>query len=228
VTLAQRRTDRVIVKEVQSTYDELPIQAGDVVLDLGANIGAASRMFLDRGAAKVIAIEPDPSSVILLRRNLARLPAEVHWAAVGPKPGQTQIYVSRTKPYLTSLLPDAGRMAVRVPVFPLQGLLTRYHPSVVKCDIEFGEYDLDWTLPDFVRVVALEVHIRYDLVFEAKRQTDAGLRKQRRAAAALLDSVTVQGFQFIRAKAKLAKDRPIEDETGLNPLAKSIDAIWSR
>jgi FkbM family methyltransferase len=228
VTLAARRSDRVIIREVQSTYDELPIQAGDVVLDLGANIGAASRMFLDRDASKVIAIEPDPASVILLRRNLARRPAEVHWAAVGAKAGQTMIYVSRIKPYLTSLFPDAGRVAVRVPVFPLGGLLTRYQPSVVKCDIEFGEYDLDWTLPDFVRVVALEVHIRYDLVFSERRQTDAELRKQRRAAVLLMDTLVDQGFQLIRRSEKLAKDRPIEDRTGLDPLAKSVDAIWSR
>jgi FkbM family methyltransferase len=226
--IAHRRADRVIINEVKSTYRNLPIQPGDVVLDLGANIGAASRLFLDRGAAKIIAVEPDPASVILLRRNLARLPAEIHWAAVGADVGETKVYVSRTKPYLSSLFPDAGRVAVRVPVYPLAGLLKKYQPTVVKCDIEFGEYQLDWTLPDFVRVVALEVHIRYDLVFSERRQTDAELREQRRTAALLMDRIADQGFSLIQRKDKIAKDRPIEDDTGLGPLVKSVDAILAR
>jgi len=228
IGFVSRAIDKVIVREVQSTYAQMPVQSGDVVLDLGANIGASARMLLEKGAAKVIAIEPDPSSVLLAKRNLARYPAEVIWAAVGAAGGKTKLYVSRKKPYLTSLISDTDRVPVPVTMLSFGGLLERYRPTIVKCDIEFGEYDLDWTLPDFVRVVALEVHIRYDLVFKTRRQTDGELRKQRRAAAFLMDTITDQGFRLVTAKTKVAQTRPIEDKTGLDPFAKSVDAIWTR
>jgi FkbM family methyltransferase len=223
-----RPVDRIIVNEVQKTYADLRIYQGDVVLDLGANIGAASRLFLDRGAAYVMAVEPDPSNVALLRRNLYDRPAIIFSAAVGPKAGHQAFHLHRTKPYLGSSISDRGRRTIRVPVVAFSDLLTRYQPHVVKCDIEFGEYQLDWTLPNFVHSVALEVHIRYDLVFSTRRQTDAQLREQRVAAAGLFHTLENQGFSLLSSRIKMAKDRPIEDETGLDPLAKSVDAIWSR
>jgi FkbM family methyltransferase len=49
---------------------------GDVVLDCGAHIGLFTRAALDAGAAKVVAIEPNPEAVECLRRNLSREIAE--------------------------------------------------------------------------------------------------------------------------------------------------------
>lgn len=228
MTLVSRARDRVIVNEVKGTYKDLPVGPGDVVLDLGANIGAASRLFIDRGA-KVVAIEADPENIPLARRNIGR-GGTVLWAAVGPKIGRTTFYFRPGKPYLGSTMNDAGRIAVQVPTVTLGGLLKQFHPSVVKCDIEFGEYELPElrALPAFVRAVALEVHIRYDLVFAHRRQTDDELREQRVLAAGLLKSIEAQGFRSLYRREKRAKDRPIEDDTGLHPLAKSVDAIWAR
>lgn len=58
----------------------------DVVLDLGANVGLASLYFLSRfPQARIVAVEPDPASAALLRRNLASAArATVVEAAVGP------------------------------------------------------------------------------------------------------------------------------------------------
>jgi hypothetical protein len=53
---------------------EVHIQTGDVVLDCGANIGVFTRQALNKGAAKVIAIEPAPENLECLRRNF---PAEI-------------------------------------------------------------------------------------------------------------------------------------------------------
>ena len=47
----------------------LRVEPGDVVLDLGAHIGVFTRIALDRGAARVVAVEPDPVSVESLRRT---------------------------------------------------------------------------------------------------------------------------------------------------------------
>lgn len=46
-----------------------PVQAGDVVLDGGANVGAFVHHALRSGAAKVVAIEPSPVNVECLRRT---------------------------------------------------------------------------------------------------------------------------------------------------------------
>ncbi|MEZ5351501.1 MAG: FkbM family methyltransferase [Bryobacteraceae bacterium] len=48
---------------------EARMRAGDVVLDCGANTGVFTRVALDAGASKVIAIEPAPENIECLRRN---------------------------------------------------------------------------------------------------------------------------------------------------------------
>lgn len=50
------------------------VRPGDIVLDCGANVGVFTRVALDRGAQKVIAIEPAPENVECLRRNF---PSEI-------------------------------------------------------------------------------------------------------------------------------------------------------
>lgn len=226
--LLARRKDQLIVKEVQKTYGDVPVGPKDVVLDLGANIGASGRLFLDKGAARVIAIEPDPANVMLAQQNL-RKHATVLWAAVGPKRGRMTFYPAPKQPYLSSKLPAKGRRGVQVPVVAFGDLLKHYRPTIVKCDIEFGEWDLPelYALPDHVRVVAMELHIRHDLV-TGTLQSDADLTAQRQTAVDLMASLEAQGFRVIRRKDKQAKAGPMQDDTGLAPLVKSIDAIWAR
>ena len=50
------------------------VQAGDIVLDCGANVGVYTRKALDAGAKLVVAIEPAPENLECLRRNF---PAEI-------------------------------------------------------------------------------------------------------------------------------------------------------
>jgi FkbM family methyltransferase len=45
------------------------VHAGDVVFDCGANVGVFTRVALDAGASKIIAIEPAPENLECLRRN---------------------------------------------------------------------------------------------------------------------------------------------------------------
>lgn len=224
MNLIARRIDKVIVKEMNVTYGKLPVKRGDVALDLGANIGAAARLMLEKGVAKVIAIEPDPGSFRLARRNLAKRPAHLIWAAVGPKAGRTTIWVRPDKPYLSSKMREDGRLPIKVAEVTLGALLAEYRPTIVKCDIEFGEYDLPelHALPEFVRVLALEIHVRHDLVLRN------GKGHRREDAARLLASIEAQGFREVWRREKNAKVDPVTDDTGLGPLVKSIDGIWSR
>jgi FkbM family methyltransferase len=48
------------------------VQPGDVVIDCGADIGVFTRQALNRGASKVISVEPFPDKEPSLRRNFAR------------------------------------------------------------------------------------------------------------------------------------------------------------
>jgi FkbM family methyltransferase len=57
-------------------YKGLGARAGDIVLDCGANVGVYTRIALDVGAAKVVAIEPAPENVRVLRKNFEREVAE--------------------------------------------------------------------------------------------------------------------------------------------------------
>ena len=57
-------------------YKALGARAGDIVLDCGANVGVYTRIALDAGAAKVVAIEPAPENVRVLRRNFEKEAAE--------------------------------------------------------------------------------------------------------------------------------------------------------
>lgn len=45
------------------------VQPGDVVLDLGAHLGVFTRIALEAGAARVVAVEPDPLACESLRRT---------------------------------------------------------------------------------------------------------------------------------------------------------------
>ena len=230
--LWHRPSDNLIIEEAKTVYRDLPIKPGDVLLDLGAHIGAVSRMALDRGAARVIALEPDPSSMRVLRRNLRDRRATALWAAVGARSGRARLYTHPGRPFLSTMLAnERGRRIVSVPVIGLAELLKTYRPTVVKCDIEFGEYDLPQlrALPDFVRVLAMEVHIRWDLVFRHREQSPDELLAQRQQAADLIAAIEAQGFAAVRRKDKRGTgSRKATDETGLPASVKSIDAIWTR
>lgn len=63
----------LLAQEERSIYGsgEWGVKRGDVVLDIGAYIGTWTKQALARGAKLVVAIEPTPTSVECLKRNLA-------------------------------------------------------------------------------------------------------------------------------------------------------------
>jgi FkbM family methyltransferase len=61
----------LVLEELCAIYErgEARIRRGDIVLDLGAHVGTFTRFALNRGAAKVIAFEPEPSHVVCLKKT---------------------------------------------------------------------------------------------------------------------------------------------------------------
>ena len=67
------------IGEIEAKYAGFPgqpIVKGDIVLDCGANVGMETLYALRLGAAKVVAIEPSPVNVEVLKRNFAKEIAE--------------------------------------------------------------------------------------------------------------------------------------------------------
>src|ERR1035437_6021361 len=62
----------VLAEEQFDIYRTARIKPGSIVLDCGANIGTFTRRALNRGAAKVVAIEINPESGESLRRTFAK------------------------------------------------------------------------------------------------------------------------------------------------------------
>lgn len=228
-----RPADKVIVDEVPAVYGNVPVARGDVFLDLGAHIGLTSRLMLAKGVRRTVAVEADPANLPLLRKNLAGLPATIIAAAVGATAGMTAFYTRADRGHLGSVLADPTRTRLEVPVVAFADLLAEHRPTIVKADIEFGEFDLPElrALPDHVRVLAMEVHVRYVGIFAGRTMDAAELRERRQAAADLIAAIEAQGFREHWRKEKQAKpgEPPAEDDgTGLGPMTKFVCATWVR
>jgi FkbM family methyltransferase len=145
---------------VKRAYERI-IAAGatPVIIDAGANIGAASIWFSNEfPAARILAVEPDPASANLCRLNTRARNVETFEAAIGARPGSVSLVAA-----------DAswGTRTIRggeVPIVTVRELLARV-PSgellIAKIDIEGFESDLfaaetDWI--DQTTVLIIEPH----------------------------------------------------------------------
>lgn len=112
------------------------------LLDLGANVGFSVVYFARRcGATRVLAVEPDPANIVLLRRNIEQngIDAEIVQAAVADRDGRARF--ARSGSFNLGQLSDAGDLDVDVVSVPT--VLQRLSGEVaVKFDIEGGENDL--------------------------------------------------------------------------------------
>lgn len=116
-------------------------ESSDVIVDVGAHIGAFSRACLDRGAGRVIAVEPYPPSFDLLRRNCPECESNI--AAVGSSIGTIEL--CQPDPTGTSVVGVSayrgGPIAATANQFPLSYLLPAGPIRLLKLDCEGAEYD---------------------------------------------------------------------------------------
>lgn len=233
--LHYRKGDRLIIDEVPGVYGNVPVGPADVVLDLGGHIGVAARLFLDKGARHVVSVEADPTNVPMLRRNLSTYGrrSTIIPAGVGARTGRMPFFTRSDRGFVGSILADPDRRRINVPVVPFAGLLSMYRPTIVKSDIEFSEYELPEmrALPDHVRTVAMEVHIRFIGIFTGRRMDADELRARREAAASLMSGFEAQGFREHWRKdkqAKVGEPEAAEDGTGLGAMTKCVCVTYVR
>jgi FkbM family methyltransferase len=126
------------------------VMPGATVLDVGANIGYntvhAARLAGTRG--RVVAIEPTPDNLAVLRRNVAASGLSnivIEPVAVGSAPGVRDLFVRGEKSAVNSFYPESCYAHVtdvlRVPVVPLDNLASD-GADVVKIDVEGAELDV--------------------------------------------------------------------------------------
>jgi FkbM family methyltransferase len=125
------------------------VSPGDVVWDVGANVGLFSMCAAARRAASVLAIEPDPwlCGLIIRSGKAARVPITTLSAAVSDECGMAELEISgrsraanHLKEATGSTQSSEARFTQAVQVFTLDSLLDRYQaPSVLKIDAETHE-----------------------------------------------------------------------------------------
>lgn len=123
------------------------VRAGDVVVDVGAHVGTFGDDALQRGAAKVIMVEPDPLNVECIRRNFASeiaagrvvVVAEGAWSTTDSLRFSIGVANSGTG---SLVIPEIDHREIEVPVRPLDDMLQSAGISrvdFIKMDIEGAE-----------------------------------------------------------------------------------------
>jgi len=144
---------------------------GDLVFDIGAHAGNRARALAALGC-RVVAVEPQPDFVRLLRLLFGRSPqVEIVEAAVGAAPGLASLSISHRHPTVTTM-ETAWRETrsresdfsevrwdrqVDVSVTTLDALIDRYGtPVFVKLDVEGAEPSVLAGLTCPVRTISFE------------------------------------------------------------------------
>jgi FkbM family methyltransferase len=121
-------------------FTERFLKPGDVVIDVGANIGLYSLLAASRtGSGRVIALEPHPVAADRLRENVALNSlqnVEVLAAAAGAEPGSAQLTANLDT--VNHIVPGGAVVGtIRVPVCTLDSLVDAGEQvALVKLDAE--------------------------------------------------------------------------------------------
>lgn len=145
------------------------------VLDCGAHIGAFSVWAAKHRRCKVVAAEASKGNSEMLRMNVAANKADVKvmHGAIAIKDGSTSLWFNEKTPSRSSALKGKkGSTNEIVKNICLPSLLETFMPSILKIDIEGGEFDLldnRFSLSG-IRAVMLEYHFRFDQSCEVARK----------------------------------------------------------
>jgi FkbM family methyltransferase len=146
-------------------YEKILAAGGlPVIVDAGANVGAASIWFATEfPGACILAVEPDPGNAAICRRNTQRFPAvNVIEAAIGSKQGTVRLTNPSNQAWMVQTVRgDNGS----IPICTISEIVRNAGKSaqlfIVKIDIEGFEDDLFQNDTQWIReavVVMIEPH----------------------------------------------------------------------
>lgn len=140
------------------------VQPGDIVLDIGANVGTFALSVLERKPHKIICVEPSDKFINSLRKNVAGYPVSLVYKAIGNK-DEFNLPYSKRSTYVELVDREAS-------VFHLTTLKTLvndyslHYIDFLKFDCEGGEFSIfteenrDFILSS-VKHISGEWHIAY-------------------------------------------------------------------
>jgi FkbM family methyltransferase len=127
---------------------ERHVQKGDVVVDVGGHVGVFTDLALQRGAEKVVAIEPEPGNFECLQRNFKREIEQgrvvLVQAGAWSKPGSITLRINNSNSGMPTMVlkSEESSEEVQVPVRPLDDIVQELALSridLIKMDIEGAE-----------------------------------------------------------------------------------------
>lgn len=147
------------------------IVAGDVVFDVGANVGDKAQWFIDRGAS-VVCIEPQPKMAELIRERYSSTPnVFVEERGIGERKGVMKMSICSSTPTLSTLAAHwkTGRFngvewdsEIEVEVVTLDELVAKYGtPKYCKIDVEGFELAVISGLTQKIGIVSYEFTAEY-------------------------------------------------------------------
>jgi len=161
-------------KEMLSFYSQF-ISPGDLVFDVGANIGNRSRIFLELGS-EVVAIEPQEACVKILESIYGKKGnLTIIQKALGALEGEAELMISDTS-VLSSLsqnwidaVKSSGRFGEiswedkeKIMVTTLDQLIDKYgEPTFIKIDVEGYEYEVIKGLSSPIKFISFEFTPEY-------------------------------------------------------------------
>ena len=171
----QRFFELTLVDKRRLQFYSQFIRPGQVVFDVGANLGNRSKIFLRLGA-RVIAFEPQAGCADFLRLMFGRQPKfQLVAKALGPAEGKALMFVSDS-PTISSLSErwinatvESGRFASQkwprreeVAVTTLDLAIAEFGlPSFIKIDVEGFEFEVLSGLSQSVENISIEVTPEY-------------------------------------------------------------------
>jgi FkbM family methyltransferase len=150
------------------------INPGDIVFDIGANVGVRTDIFLKLGA-HVIAVEPNPKCVRDIERIYGCKSLFIEQCAIGNAEGTVELMIgdhcelSTTSPEWLKVAKKSPRFAchqwretIKVPVRTLNSLVQAWGlPNFVKIDVEGSEAEVLQSLSQPIPCLSFEFNIEF-------------------------------------------------------------------
>ena len=161
-------SDRFIVDEIirGNAYRKLNIKPDDVIFDIGLNIGMFTILALKKGVKSIYSYEPEVDNFNLAESNIALNHNKNNYklfkkAVIGNDDLKRNFSINVKKNKgAHSLVEKKGRDSVEVGCINFNKIIEKHKPTVIKMDIEGGEYEIIKNANHFkgVREFILEFH----------------------------------------------------------------------
>jgi len=159
-------SDDLVCDEAQD-YNNLFINVKpyDVFVDVGSNIGAVSKLAKDiEENLTILCYEPDKENFDVLVNNLhSECNVSLIESALGTGEKEVNFYQangSNKGKHSTVCRSSNTKKSIKINQLDFRKEIEDYNCTLLKCDIEGGEYNLDLcSLPDKIKGLAIEFHL---------------------------------------------------------------------